>query len=160
MIIDGLTQQLFNQKFDRDGALARQGRVVTSLLEKWLEHPYFFQNPPKSTGREEFGKVFITKMQADAGAECSGVDLIATATDLVARSIFEAYQRFVLPDIDFDELIVSGGGALNPVLMQALAKYFQLAKTKTSTEFGIPVDAKEAICFAILANETISGNFN
>jgi len=157
MLLDGLAQKLFLQPFDRDGALAQQGGVVPELLEKWLRHPYFEITPPKSTGREAFGEPFLREILA---AKHPALDLMATTTELVARSIACSYRKFILPTSPFHELIVSGGGALNPVLMAALARNFSGVAVKSSAVYGLPVDAKEAICFAILANETISGNYN
>lgn len=160
MLLDGLTQKLFQLPFDLDGALAQQGQVVPELLEKWLRHPYFEIPPPKSTGREQFGEPFLRKILADSADTYPAVDIMATTTELVARSISTACQNFISSDDRFHELIVSGGGALNPVLMVALAENFPGIAVKPSAAFGIPVDAKEAICFAILANETIAGNYN
>jgi anhydro-N-acetylmuramic acid kinase len=160
MILDGLTQKLFLRPFDLDGALARQGHVVPRLLEKWQQHPYFEKSPPKSTGREAFGERFLAEMLTATAEQYAALDLLATATELVARTIAHAYQQFILPTCHFHELIVSGGGVRNPVLMQALTQNFRPTLIKSSAEFGIPADAKEAICFAILANETVSGNSN
>lgn len=160
MILDGLMQQLFQRDYDRDGELARQGDIVDELLEKWLQHPYFSRKPPKSTGRETFGDVFVGNILSETTGQVSATDLIATSTEFVAASISQAYQEFVQPNCDFQELIVSGGGAQNPAIMQALSQKFHPVTVKSSTDTGLPVDAKEAVCFAILANETVSGNFN
>jgi anhydro-N-acetylmuramic acid kinase len=90
----------------------------------------------------------------------SAPDVITTATELVAISIFHAATRLIVSCLPLDELILSGGGANNGTLTRRLQRYFKATVVQSSAAWGIPVDAKEAICFAILANETIHGNPN
>ena len=159
MIIDGLMRRLFERDFDKDGEEASKGRVSEKLLGIYMNHPYFHKPPPKSTGREEFGEEFIEDFMKEADRlGLSKEDIIATATELTARSIYQSYCDFVLPEGGLDELIVSGGGVHNRCLMTSLEGHFSGVEVKTSDDFGIPSDAKEAICFAVLANETIHGN--
>jgi anhydro-N-acetylmuramic acid kinase len=125
--------------FDRDGEGARAGRVNDSLLTKLLDDPYYHRPPPKSCGREQYGAEFIRH---------SGIDL-ATAAELTVRTIALAIARY--PDVT--EVIVSGGGAHNLYMMERLRASMR-PRVTTSAEFGIDVDAKEAILFAVLAYQT------
>ena len=141
------------QRFDRDGAMAAKGTVDQRLLRQLLRHPYFRRKPPKSTGRELFGLPFAEWLLGEGATE----DVLATATALTALSIQQAFERFVKPLGRADELIASGGGCHNRALMRALAEVFAPIPVRTTDEFGVPVDAKEAVAFAILANETMAG---
>jgi anhydro-N-acetylmuramic acid kinase len=128
--------------FDRDGERARAGRVDAMLLERLLADPYYRREPPKSCGREQYGAEFVRQ---------TGID-IATATDLTARTIALAVGRYPATR----EVIVSGGGAHNRYLMERLATLLE-ARVCTSADFGIGVDSKEAILFALLAYQTCHG---
>lgn len=159
MVIDGLMRRLFERDLDKGGEEALKGKVSEKLLGICLDHPYFRKSPPKSTGREEFGEEFIENFMKEAdGLGLNKQDIIATATELTARSIYQSYCDFVLPEGELDELIVSGGGVHNRCLMTSLGGHFSGVKLKTSDDFGIPSDAKEAVCLAVLANEAIHGN--
>jgi len=157
MVVDALAQYFFSEPYDRGGALASKGIIHTRLLRKLLDHPYLRRRPPKSTGREMFGEGFVKSLLKYRG-EIYSYDFITTATEFTALSIYEGYRRFLKPAIHADELIVSGGGSKNIYLMEALRRYFGGIRVMTSDEFDIPSDAKEAICFAVLANETLAGN--
>jgi anhydro-N-acetylmuramic acid kinase len=128
--------------FDRDGERARAGRENAELLERLLRDPYYKREPPKSSGREQYGDDFVRENNID----------IATATELTARTIAIAIGRYS----GTREVIVSGGGAHNRYLMERLAELV-LARVTTSAEFGIGVDSKEAILFALLAYQTYQG---
>jgi anhydro-N-acetylmuramic acid kinase len=128
--------------FDRDGAKARAGEVNAGLLERLLGDPYYHRDPPKSCGREQYGDEFVRR---------TGID-IATATELTARTIALGIGRYR----ETREVIVSGGGAHNTYLMERIGALVP-ARITTSAEFGIGVDAKEAILFAVLAYETFHG---
>jgi anhydro-N-acetylmuramic acid kinase len=128
--------------FDRDGERARAGKVNTSLLERLLADPYYRRDPPKSSGREQYGDDFV---------RASNID-IATATELTALTIAMAIERYP----GTREVIVSGGGAHNGYLMERLRALVR-ARVTTSAEFGIGVDSKEAILFALLAYQTFHG---
>ncbi|NPA27282.1 MAG: anhydro-N-acetylmuramic acid kinase [Chloroflexi bacterium] len=144
------------QTYDRDGQLAAQGQVDETLLRAWLQHPYYQKPPPKSTGRELFGPAYLDELWAQAQARgLRGEDILATLTALTAHTIAWAYREF-LPAYP-EEVIVSGGGAHNPVLMDHLRRLLAPAQVRTSDELGLPVDAKEALAFAILAYETWHG---
>lgn len=127
-------------------------------LFDWMNaHPFVKRKPPKSTGREEFGREFIHALLKRA-THYDHDDVIATATVFTAFSIFESYRRFVRHTMQVDEMIVSGGGVKNVALMSALRYYFPNSAVKPSDELGVSSEAKEAMCFAILANETMAGN--
>jgi len=128
--------------FDRDGERARAGQVNAALLDRLLADPYYQREPPKSCGREQYGAELVRE---------SGID-IATATELTARTIALAIGRYP----ETREVIVSGGGAHNRYLMERL-KAAVTARVTTTEEFGIGVDSKEAILFALLAYQTYQG---
>ncbi|MBI4785572.1 MAG: N-acetylmuramic acid 6-phosphate etherase [Chloroflexi bacterium] len=139
--------------FDRDGALAAQGRVDDTLLAELMTEPFLAQQPPKTTGPELFGAQYGAPVWERAKRRgLHNEDIVATLTAFTAHSIARAYREF-LPTQP-DEVIVSGGGALNPVLMQILRDLVAPARVITSDDFGLPAEAKEAIAFALLAHET------
>jgi anhydro-N-acetylmuramic acid kinase len=141
------------QNYDRDGQLAAQGHVDESLLADWLTEPYFQQRPPRSTGRELFGVQRAAAYWSQARQRgLSPNDIVSTLTALTVRSIEHAY-RTLLPAFP-DEVIVSGGGARNPTLMTMLAARLSPARVTTSEEYGLGVEAKEAVAFAVLAYES------
>lgn len=139
---------------DRDGALAAQGAVDDALLAWLLEHPFLRRTPPRSAGREEFGEAFWEKALARASGR-RPVDLLATLTSFTARSVAGAYAFLPAPP---DEVIVGGGGARNPALMRLLAQSLAPIPVRTHEAVGLDGDAKEALAFALLANETLLGN--
>ena len=160
MLIDALAHRTSGgrQTFDRDGALAAQGAVSEALLDDALEDPFFARRPPKSTGREEFGGRYAAEFAAKGRSlGLADADLLATATALTARSIADAYRRFVLPTVALDAVLLCGGGARNPTLRRMLAAELAPLPVGTTEERGIPSDAKEAIAFAVLAYETAHG---
>jgi anhydro-N-acetylmuramic acid kinase len=139
--------------YDRDGALAAQGHVDESLLADWMAEPFFQLQPPRTTGRELFGAQRATEYWSQAiRRHLSPNDIVATLTALTVRSIEHAYRTF-LPAFP-DEVIVSGGGARNHTLMAMLAKRLSPAHVTTSDEYGLSIEAKEAVAFAVLAYET------
>jgi len=157
MVVDALMTELFRTKYDKDGRKARQGSVSASLLADLMSHPYFSQKPPKSTGREMFGAMILSRILKHRRI-MKKEDLIATATQWTAFSVYDQYRRFVEADMKVDEVLVSGGGAHNAAMMNSLRDYFRPASVRTVESVGFSSDAKEAICFALLANETISEN--
>jgi anhydro-N-acetylmuramic acid kinase len=157
MVIDQLMKKLFGKEYDRDGRRAASGKILPVLLDALRRHPYFSLRPPKSTGREMFGEKFVSALLASARS-ARPEDVIATATEFTAMTVYDQYRRFGQKSEKLDELIVSGGGARNPVVMDGLHHYFYPARVTAADDLGLSSDAKEAICFAILANETISGS--
>jgi len=160
MIIDELMRSITSgaQAYDRNGEMASRGHVHEGLLEELMGHPYLTQPPPKSAGREEFGRALARGLlRRGEELRLSPEDVLATATAFTARAIFLGYNRFIREDHPVDELIVSGGGAHNRALMWSLSVYFNPIKVRLLEEIGMPVDAKEAVAFAVLANESITG---
>jgi len=154
MVIDGLMLELYGRKFDRNGSIAQSGWVATDLLSELMTHPYFKQRPPKSTGREVFGKMILPKILKHRRT-LEKEDLIATATRWTALSVFDQYKRFIEKRMSADEVLVSGGGAHNRSVMTGLQECFHPVPVKKIESIGFSSDAKEAVCFAVLANETI-----
>lgn len=155
MVIDAVTEQFFHKPYDKHGAIAASGEVLPRVVAGLLRVPFFLRQPPRTAGREEFGRDFVR----DFVRRCDRArkhDIVATATALTAHSIEDAVRRFVVRRGRFAEFIVSGGGAKNPVLMDMLAR--ELAplrlRIRYSDEFGLPSEAKEAAAFAVLAYET------
>ncbi len=143
-------------RFDQDGAMASKGLVITSILNWLLEHPFYRMRPPKAAGHEQFGAEYtssVLRRMRSYGTE----DVLATLVELTARTIVEGITRFGLRGRPIDEVIVSGGGAQNRFLMSRLQAHMPKCKVMSSAEVGIGLDAKEAIAFAILANETWHG---
>ena len=179
MLIDGLVRHFTKgqKAYDAGGRWAAKGRVLEPLLEEMLRHPFFALAPPKSAGREQFGQNFIgqfflnrrssdsatgkRRMTKQIGNQQSSIidDLLRTATELTARTIADALERFVLGKIAVHRLIVSGGGAHNRLLMARLTDLLPDLCVHRSDEFGLDVDAKEAIAFAVLADRTMHGLF-
>lgn len=157
MVIDAVTQPLFKRAFDDGGRIAATGEVIEPVLKSLLANPFFRAKPPKTAGREEFGRDFVREFIRLCG-RARKPDVVATATALTARSIADAINRFVLRKVkgSFQELILSGGGAKNATLVAMLKE--SLAPSgivvRFSDEFGLPSQAKEAIAFAVLAYET------
>ena len=159
MVIDAVTEQLFGRSYDRNGRLAARGEPLDRVLRELMRNTYFRQKPPKTAGREQFGREFVREFlrlcrRADEN------DVVATATAFTARSIGLAVRRFVLPLIEsparFREFVVSGGGTKNATLMRMIRE--ELAplriRVRTTEDFGMPSEAKEAAAFALLAYQT------
>jgi anhydro-N-acetylmuramic acid kinase len=157
MIVDGLMQRFYGRRFDRDGTTANEGAVNLRLLQWMMKHPFLRKRPPKSTGREEFGNTFVDRL-LKAAVKVPKNDILTTASFFTPLTIYEGCRRFAPKGMPIDELILSGGGAHNKFFVRTLQTLFGENVVKRSEEFGIPADAKEAICFAILANETVMGN--
>jgi len=156
MVMDQLTAIHTNgrQTFDRDGRIAARGHVDAAYLQRLLRHAYFTKRPPKTAGREDYGEAFVASLVATG---LSMPDLIATAAAFTAATVADQIGRFVRPRMTLDELIVGGGGARNPVVMAHLAGLLPGVAVGTTSEHGVPADAKEAVIFAVLAYETARG---
>jgi anhydro-N-acetylmuramic acid kinase len=161
MVIDALTAKFFGQPFDRGGKIGASGKVLEFVISKLLQRAFFKINPPKTAGREEFGREFVRDFLRSCG-RCRKQDAVATATALTAKSIADAVRRFAIETSGsarkrtFQEMILSGGGAKNSTLVAMLTR--ELAplalRLRLSDEFGVPSAAKEAVAFAVLAHET------
>ena len=166
MVIDACMQQLYGKAFDRGGTVARQGSVISTVVARILEERYFLAAPPKSCGREQFGAEFVSRFIASCrktGARPA--DIVATATALTAESVLHGYRNFVWAHLGAaaplakTEFVVAGGGAKNFTLMAMLRERLQPlgVKVRLMEELGVPVQAKEAVAFALLAWLTWSG---
>jgi len=148
-----------SQQYDRNGTIAANGKVDKKSLDEMMRHPFLQRRPPKSTGREEFGWQYADRFYKKAMKKgLAKADIVATATAFTAASIAKAYRRF-LPAMP-DEIILCGGGAKNLTLVAMLREEFAGVKIRLTDEFGISVDAKEAVSFAILGWATIKGLAN
>ncbi len=159
MLIDGVARAVSGGDIgcDRDGEMAARGTVDADLLDWLMGHEFISRPPPKSAGREEFGDAFLQEVVARARA--SGVwgdDLAATVTAFTVESIVDGYRRFLEPRGEIDEVIVGGGGRYNPTLCRMLAARLP-GRLLTHEDLGLSSEAKEALAFAVLGNETMLG---
>ncbi len=156
-LIDGAAAHFSQgrERCDRDGQGAAAGQVKEMVLAELMAHPFLQLPPPKSTGREQFGAALLGELFANHRLEPA--DWLATLTAFTARSIADGLARFALNRTAVDEVWVSGGGAHNPVLMAQLREALPGLRVGGLDELGISVDAKEAVAFAVLANETLMG---
>jgi anhydro-N-acetylmuramic acid kinase len=158
MVVDAFMEKLYGLRFDRDGRIAASGKVLEAPLAKTLRHPYFKQRPPKTAGREEFGREFVSEFIRACG-KAQKQDIVATATALTAKSIGAALRQFVVTSSgrsEYRDYVVAGGGAKNRALVGMLRdEIAPLGLRMVSSEsFGVPTQAKEAIAFAVLAYQT------
>ena len=161
MLIDAAVQLLTagEHNFDPDGSLAAKGKSDENLLLELMSHPFIAATPPKTTGRENFGIYFAKEIIAQAKQRgVKDVDILATLTEFTAKSIYANYEMFVLSKHHVAEVILSGGGTHNSTLVKHLQRYFGHIPVVKVDDYGIPSDAKEAVAFAVLANETIAGH--
>jgi anhydro-N-acetylmuramic acid kinase len=175
MLIDQAMEQLFQRRYDRGGRIAASGRVLDEVVRWAMRAGFFAQRPPRTAGREQFGREFVAAFLRRCG-RAKAEDIVATATALTARSIGDALKRFVVEGTGrgrpvskglpvskgrpispkYSDYVVSGGGAENPTLMRMIAAEVEpLGLTiRRSDEFGVPSAAKEALAFAVLAYQT------
>lgn len=147
------------RSFDEDGAIAGEGSVNKDIFRRLMKNPYLDIEPPKSTGRELFGERMAGRLFSLAQKKgVSLPDLLRTLVEFTVCSIVSAYERFIYPRADVGEVVLSGGGARNPVMVSRLREKLVPARLCLSDEYGISADAKEALGFAVLANETVCGN--
>jgi len=179
MLIDALVAHFTHnrQRYDQDARLAQQGRAIPALLDELMRDPYLKLAPPKSTGREYYGRTYLEKLlRLGQRYKAKSNDLIRAATIFTALSIVDALNRFVLPKTKIHQLIVSGGGTQNPLIVTQLQAALgsavvgardTRARLRTtrhspsprievvpSSQLGVPEDAKEALAFALMAYET------
>ena len=150
MIINELTQHFYNQPYDKDGEYAASGKVIQSLLTEWMNHPYIVKEPPKTTGREEFGVQFVQEYLEKYNFRPE--DWIATATMFTAQSIAWNVKPFIT---DQTELIIGGGGSYNPTLVRMIGEALPNVTVLRQEDLGLSSDAKEAVAMAILGNQTL-----
>jgi len=158
MVSDALVRHFTGDReyYDAGGRVAALGKVNELILVDALCHPFFSQPPPKSAGREQFGRDFLQRCFLSR-KKYRFEDLLRTSLELTAQTIAHALARFLIPGTKFGRLIVSGGGAHNRTLVKRLAELLPGLTVELSDHYGLPVDAKEAIAFAILADRTLHG---
>jgi anhydro-N-acetylmuramic acid kinase len=157
MLIDGLVSYFSRGRlrFDKNAHLAARGRSNPALLDELMRDPYLRIAPPKSTGREYYGQAYLKKiLTLGRRHRAKPDDLIRAATIFTALSVVDALNRFVLPKTNIHQLIVSGGGAHNPLILAQLSAALPGVEVLPSSHVGVPEDAKEAFAFALLAYET------
>ncbi len=160
MVIDALVAHFTKgrQRFDEDARMARAGRPFPALLEEFWRDPYLKLKPPKSTGREYYGREYVKNVLGwGKKHRAKPEDLVRAATIFAALSVVDAMKQFVLPKTTIEQMIVSGGGAHNPLIMAQLEAALAPVEVLRSSQVGIPEDAKEAYAFAVLAYETWHG---
>jgi anhydro-N-acetylmuramic acid kinase len=158
MVIDALVRHFTHGRkmFDRNAEMAGHGQLLPGLLASLLRDKYFLRQPPKTAGREQFGKRYVESLLASPEARgANPEDVVRTATILTALTILDALHRFVLQRAGIGELIVSGGGLHNPLLMAQIEMGLQNIRVRSSGDLGVTGDAKEAFAFAVLAWETL-----
>ncbi|HEY8744473.1 MAG TPA: anhydro-N-acetylmuramic acid kinase, partial [Chloroflexota bacterium] len=157
MLLDALASLSSDGKltYDRDGQLARAGHADAALLARIIAHPFFDLAPPRTAGREQFGQGYAQTIWQEGTARGLAVaDMLATATLVTARSIADAYRRWVLPRVTLEGMYLSGGGARNPALLAALQRELPEVRQLPISALGGDAQAKEAVAFAVLAAET------
>jgi len=158
-VINGVVRTLIpDLEYDVDGRHAAAGASIDAVVAELLEHPYFRAEPPKSTGRELFDRRYVERLVArsrEAKPGASVDDIVATATALTARSIADAYRRFMPEPVA--EVLVSGGGANNPTLVAMIGRALDPVRVRRFDEVFFDGEAKEAVAFALLAHLHLSG---
>jgi anhydro-N-acetylmuramic acid kinase len=158
MVIDYVVSRATSGRlrYDRDGRLAARGKVEPVLLRQLMRHPFLRRRPPKSTGREEFGAPFAEAVYQRARRRgVPPLDILATVTAFTAKSIAQAYGCYLPRRVE--EVLLCGGGARNRTLVRMLREELEPARVRMTDELGVPVEAKEALSFALLAVATIRG---
>jgi len=154
-LIDGAISLATQGKltYDRDGKWAKAGKIDLELLEDLHNNPYFEKSLPKSTGKEVFGSQFVKSLVEKYGIKTRQdfQNLIATLTRFTAETIFKGYKQFFADQYELDEIVVSGGGARNPLIMQYLKELFEDVEFSSPHKYNLDIDAKESLAFAMLA---------
>ncbi len=153
MMINSAMQYFYQKAYDHNGEVARSGKIIPELLKNLQSIPYFNQEPPKATGRELFGEYVVKNICIEYSQ--IPADVISTLTEFTAWSIADSYKQFVMPKLTIDEVIIGGGGAYNKFLLERLSYNLPNIAVKKQEDIGFNSDAKEAIAFAILGNQTI-----
>lgn len=160
IMMDYCCEKFYSMPYDKDGKIASEGKVYDSWLNCLLEDEYYFKTPPKTTGREYFSPEYIENILKSAKifSITQPEDIIATLTALTAKSIAQAYERYVYTQCDIKEVIIGGGGAYNPTLMKLLRLYLpKNVELKTHEYYGISNNFKEVMAFALLGYYTYYG---
>lgn len=157
-IMDQYVQKHFDLYYDKDAAIASKGAVNQALLDELLKDSFFAAEFPKTTGPELFSLSYLAQAQKNSNADSlSKEDVMATLCHFSAQGITKAINQ-VLPKLSKPVLYLSGGGMHNPLLLSLLKEALPEISFKTTHDLEINPDAKEAILFALLANETLTGS--
>lgn len=156
IMIDYCMNKYYSLPYDKDGEIAKSGKISDSWLDCLMQDEYYFVEPPKSTGREYFSPRYIENALKYAPEDTK--DIIATVTALTAKSIATAYERFVYPNVGIHEVVICGGGAYNKTLMRNLRSYLpRYIDLKTCEDYNISNNFKEVMAFALLGYCTYYG---
>jgi anhydro-N-acetylmuramic acid kinase len=159
MALDGMARLITGGKMscDKNGRLARSGKIREDWMGKILSHPFFLKKPPKSAGREEFGANYQKDLRVQLNLKTyrDRIDLLSTLTAAIPRTVLHGITRFALPINKVDEVLLCGGGAHNPVLLKHFIETMRPATVKLTDEYGVPGDAREAMAFALLGYLTM-----
>ena len=158
MLIDEAMRHYFKKEYDEGGSTGRSGKLIPSLFERLKNHPYVDALPPKSTGREMFGRQFADEI-FNAYENDSGEDIVCTFTHFTAYCNARNIHLYAEKNGLVDQLIVSGGGSHNSFLNELLQEYLGHGSVLTQEDLGFNSDAKEAVAFAVLGNETLHGHY-
>lgn len=154
-LIDRYMQQYLDRPFDEEGRMAGRGEVDETLLRNLMDHEWFRLPPPRSGGPEQFSLEWVEQITDANGEKPGDADMLATLTRLTVESIAGAVRA--LPGDQLPDIYVSGGGLHNRAIMQGLTEKLQEADIASFSDLGFDPDAKEAVCFAVLANERLAG---
>jgi anhydro-N-acetylmuramic acid kinase len=160
MVIDALVHRFTKgrRSYDSEAQMASRGQLLPGLLDELLAENYYRQAPPKSAGREQYGKLYVENILAwGRRHRARPEDLVRTVTVLTALSITDALNRWIAPHTHISQLLVSGGGARNPLILAQLSAALGGIDVFTTESLGLPGDAKEAFIFALLADQTLHG---
>lgn len=163
MLMDAAMMKFFGQPYDKNGDVAARGHIHSGLLDTLMKHAYLAKQPPKTTGREEFGEAYFQELQKQY-SNIKGEDWVATFTQFTANSIADAYIQHVFPKYAVNEMIIGGGGFYNKTLLKFLSNAFELGghpiKLSSTTDYGVPDKYKEALAFALLSWANLQGKPN
>jgi anhydro-N-acetylmuramic acid kinase len=159
VLIDEAMRILYQLEYDKDGQIAASGQVIEAFVEQFLSQPYFKLTPPKSTGRELFGRAMAQELvQNWRSQNIAAADIVATLTAITARSIAQSYRDFIAPQVALSKIVLGGGGAYNATLIKQLKAYWPGPLVLAEHEdFGVSAKFKEALLFALLAYTTYFG---
>ncbi len=158
MLIDAACERLFNLPYDENGRIAAKGNVIRPMVNQLMSLDFFEQKPPKSTGREKFGASLLDRILR-TWQDHPSEDIVSSLTAFTAETIGHYMRSFILKDMKVDTFIVSGGGSYNHTLMGMLKQQLPSCEVLTLEELGESSDSKEAVCFAVLANESWHGQY-
>ena len=159
MMINEACLKLFNKPYDQDGLIALSGKVNKKLLDELMAHDYFKLEPPKSTGREMFGVHYVDSLLKKYN-DINKADIITTFTMFTAKSIEYHYRKYLMQDKPLDLIVITGGGAHNKALFKMIFNLLKEIKVCCLEDLGHNSDAKEALAFIVLGNETLNNSFS